>query len=762
MMMMSLSIPTITEPTSSPATAEPLPTEILQQLATIVGIQTNFIDAFGTAVETTPQALASLIVLLLQLEDQPTTLHDWETLLARVAEAETHKALPPYFVFKPTVPVEQQRLFKIFRTPILSALLQQSQNNTVTIEWMLTNLNTKQTGAILTGTWELTNTNQPKSWDIQLQSEHWQNLTMGYYQFNATVVGTNYSLGDIPFLVAPATCYLPSELQQPQQKTCGIATQLYSLKTEDTWGIGDFESLEETLVWANHQQVGAIGLNPIHELFPHNWHAYSPYSPSSRQFINALYVSLPLVEDYHADSVQQWVNSAEVQQKRKQVQALELVDYAAVGTLKNEGLRKCFEAFLATDWATQTPRATAFTDYCNQAGQALYRLAQYQAFAQYFSEQDPLLWGWCVWEEAFRTPDSAAVTALSNQLATEIQFYQYRQWVAHLQLKKLKNYCVDNSLPIGLYLDFAVGASLGSADVWANQRLYVSRASVGCPPDAFNQLGQNWGLPPLHPRTLIAQRFVPFINMVKSAMQYAGAVRIDHAVALFHAFWIPTGFTGQDGGYVNYPAEALLAILAIESHTNSCMVIGEDLGTVPQWVKETLNSWHILSYKIMGFERQADGAYLPPSQYPEMALVTAATHDLPTLQSFWQGIDITLRYELSLFPTEAAYEQEVAARPYQRQLLLDSLIHNAFMPEGFSHNQADYPTGEPLPMPIVNAIQQFLATTPAKLHMVQLEDGLGLTTQLNMPGTTTQHPNWQRTLTVPLETALNASIAWRE
>ena len=163
MMMMSLSIPTITEPTTSPATAEPLPTEILQQLATIVGIQTNFIDAFGTAVETTPQALASLIVLLLQLEDQPTTLHDWETLLARVAEAETHKALPPYFVFKPTVPVEQQRLFKIFRTPILSALLQQSQNNTVTIEWMLTNLNTKQTGAILTGTWELTNTNRPIS-----------------------------------------------------------------------------------------------------------------------------------------------------------------------------------------------------------------------------------------------------------------------------------------------------------------------------------------------------------------------------------------------------------------------------------------------------------------------------------------------------------------------------------------------------------------------------------------------------------------------
>jgi 4-alpha-glucanotransferase len=758
-----MSSPTITEPATQPLATDSLPPlKTLQQLATLVGIQTHFTDAFGTTIEATPHALTNLIVLLLKLTTVPATPSEWEALLAQVAEAETHKALLPYFVLKPTAPPNQQRLLKIFKTPTLAAILQQSPNNSIDIAWALTNHSTKQTLVSITGTWQLTNTNQPKSWDIALQSDCWKTLAMGYYQFSATVVGTDYTLGDIPFFVSPTTCYLPTTLQQPEQKTCGIAAQLYGLTTKDTWGIGDFETLEETLVWANHQQVGAIGLNPIHEVFPHDWASFSPYSPSSRQFINALYVSLPLVAEYQSASVQKWATSKTVQKKRKKVQESKLVDYPAVGALKNEGLRHCFNAFLAEEWKHNTPRAEAFTEYCSQAGQALYRLAQYQAFAEYFNTQDATAWGWCVWEEAFRTPNNPAVTQLSNQLATDIQFYQYRQWVAHLQLKHLKSYCVDNAFPIGLYLDLAVGASLGSADVWANQALYVTQASVGCPPDAFNQLGQNWGLPPLHPKTLIEQRFLPFINIVKSIMQYAGAVRIDHAVALFHAFWIPTGATGQDGGYINYPTEALLAILAIESHINDCMVIGEDLGTVPTWVKDTLNAWHILSYKIMGFERQANGAYLPPNQYPAMALVTAATHDLPTIQGFWQGTDITLRHELALFPTEEAYQQEQESRPYQRQLLLDALIHNALMPEGFSHNQADYPTNEPLPTPIINAIQQFLAASPAKLHMVQLEDGLGITTQLNMPGTTTQHPNWRRKLPVSLEVALNASLAWRE
>jgi (1->4)-alpha-D-glucan 1-alpha-D-glucosylmutase len=730
-----------------------LPAELLNQLASLLGIQTGFTDAFGTQCQTPPLALAKLIGLVLHLENPPETEVDWQHLLTQQQTQLAEKAVPAYWVLKTyeALPLPTAQPLKINRTSAFSVGLESS----VTLNWQL---QIQPTDELITGQWVLPCSPETTHWEVSLPPEI--DVPFGYHQLKISTP-QKAVLGQVLILSTPATCYIPPALQAEGQTTCGVAAQLYSLQTETTWGIGDFGALQETLTWANQNNVGAVGINPIHELFPHNLQEFSPYAPSSRPFLNALYVSLPSLPEFELPSVQAWFKKEAIQQAIETLQAEELVDYVGVGKLKNEGLWQCYQAFLATEWAINTPRAKAFTAYCEAEGDDLFRLAQYQAIAQYFASQSPEAWGWCVWEEAFKNPHSAEVTALTLQLTEEIRFYQYRQWVAHTQLQGLHSYCKQQQLPIGLYLDLAVGASLGSADIWANQSLYVTNASVGCPPDAFNQLGQNWGLPPMHPSVLVEQQFQPFVTLVRSIMKYAGAVRIDHALALFQAFWIPTGETGQMGAYVSYPTEALLAILAIESHTYGCLVIGEDLGTVPEWIKQTLNSWHILSYRIMGFERQSNGEYLPPAQYPSMALVTASTHDLPTVQGFWQGADITLRSELALFPTVEAEQQEHEARPYERQRLLNALIHNGLMPAGFSHNQADYPLDKPLPTLVYEAVQRFLQATPAKLHLVALEDGLGLTTQLNMPGTTTQHPNWRRKLGFPLQEALDASMAWR-
>ncbi len=723
-----------------------LPTKTLNLLANLLGVQAGFTDAFGSQCQTPPQALAHMISLILQLKTPPQTPEAWQQLLASQQQLQAEKALPAYWVIKSA----NAQPLRINRTSKIS-----TNTNTITLNWELL----LQSGKQESGQWQLPVTDATTHWEVTLPET--LHVPWGYHQL-AIQTEDQVSLGSVLALASPATCYLPSKLQPQGATTCGIATQLYSLQTEKTWGIGDFEALEETLHWAAENQVGAIGINPIHELFPHNLGKFSPYSPSSRQFLNALYISLPKIPDFTDATVQAWFQTEAVQQEINRLQSESLVDYVGVGTLKNEGLKHCFQVFQTHQLAKETPRATAFLAYCQTEGEPLYRLAQYQALAQHFATQTPEAWGWCVWEDAFKNPNSPEVDQLSETLATEIQFYQYRQWVAYTQLQALHQYCQEKAFPVGLYLDLAVGESLGSAAVWANQSAYVTNASVGCPPDAFNQLGQNWGLPPIHPAVLVEQQFQPFIQLVQSIMKHAGAVRIDHALALFQAFWIPSGETGKLGAYVSYQTEALLAILAIESHVHQCMVIGEDLGTVPEWIKQTLNSWHILSYRIMGFERQQNGDYLPPAHYPAMALVTASTHDLPTVQGFWQGTDITLRSQLALFPTEEAQQQERDSRPHQRQVLLNALIHNGLMPEGFSHNQADYSQGDALPMPVYEGVQQFLQATPAKLHMVALEDGLGLTTQLNMPGTTTEHPNWRRKVLVPLQQALEASMAWRK
>jgi (1->4)-alpha-D-glucan 1-alpha-D-glucosylmutase len=303
-------------------------------------------------------------------------------------------------------------------------------------------------------------------------------------------------------------------------------------------------------------------------------------------------------------------------------------------------------------------------------------------------------------------------------------------------------------MAIGLYQDLAVGVDKSGAETWVHRDLYALDCRIGCPPDDFNLLGQDWGLPPWIPHKLRAAAYGPYIAMLRTNMKYAGALRIDHVMGLMRLYWIPPGMRGDTGAYVTYPFADLLGILALESHRNRCLIVGEDLGTVPNEVRHALGEMGVLTYRLFYFERQQDGHFMPPAWYPRQALVSATTHDLPTLAGYWKGRDIEVRTDLNLFPNEDVRNGQIAGRREDKARLLQCLANEELLPEGVSLNPDDTPELTP---PLIRAILRYIARTPSFLALVQAEDMLAQTDQANMPGTVDEHPNWRRRLPLAIE-----------
>jgi (1->4)-alpha-D-glucan 1-alpha-D-glucosylmutase len=338
------------------------------------------------------------------------------------------------------------------------------------------------------------------------------------------------------------------------------------------------------------------------------------------------------------------------------------------------------------------------------------------------------------------------VLAFVRASAERIEFYQYLQWQATQQLERAQQEAQGLGMGVGIYLDLAISIDRGGAESWANQQLYAVGASVGAPPDEVNLLGQNWGLPPLRPNELEASRYEPFIATLRANMRYCGALRIDHVMGLYRLYWIPPGASAAEGAYVHYRFDDLLTILALESVRNECMVIGEDLGTVPDEVREGLQSTRVMSYRVLYFERDAVEEYKRPEEYPVDALVAASTHDLATLAGFWEGYDLEVRRKLDLFPSEKVRLEYVANRSAEVERLEAALEREGLLP-----GEESRMPGPVLDPHVAEAIHAYLARTPARLFVVQLEDVLGVREQANLPGTVEEQPNWRRRLPLALE-----------
>jgi len=571
-------------------------------------------------------------------------------------------------------------------------------------------------------------------------------LPAGYHRL--TVLSADTSLGECLLVAAPPACYRPLALEQGG-RVWGAAVQVYALRSERNWGIGDFTDLRRLLEHWGTRGAAIVATNPLHALFPHDPARASPYGPSSRLWKHWLYLDVEAIDDYReCEEARSLVRSAPFQERLAALRRSELVDHPGVAEAKRTVLERLYGHFRTGHLATGSPRARAFRAFQSEGGTALRGHALFEALQERFHAEDPSVWGWPAWPQAWRDPASPLVARFAAEHLEQIEFYEYLQWQADLQLGAAGRRSFELALGIGLCEDLAVSVDGGGSEAWANAGLYARGASVGAPPDDFSPAGQDWGLPPLVPERLRTGAYAAFVATLRANMRHGGAVRIDHVMGLARLFWVPHGATAAEGAYVHYPFADLLGILALESQRNRCLVIGEDLGTVPDDLRSSLHAAEVLSYRLLYFERAADGACKAPGDYPATAIAAISTHDLPTLAGWWAGHDLDLRASLGLFATQAEREAAIVERARDRAHLLLALEREGLLPSGATPNPVSVPA---MTADLALAVHTYLARTAAQVVVVRPEDVLGEREPVNVPGTVDQHPNWRRKLALGLE-----------
>jgi 4-alpha-glucanotransferase len=491
-----------------------------------------------------------------------------------------------------------------------------------------------------------------------------------------------------------------------------LAVQLYGVRSHRNWGHGDFTDLAGLVDLAGHLGAAGIALNPLHALFDDHAEV-SPYSPNSRMFLNTRYIDVEAVPEFPG------LQAAGMQEEVAALQQGEMIDYRGVVAAKTRALRLAYATFQKQK---SSARQREFQRFRRERGSILKHFACFEHLRIRF--QGP----WWEWPSEWQRPNEKTLERLRRTDRDSIGFHEYVQWIADQQLGRCRDRAAEHSLAIGLYLDIAVGVRADGFDAWNDQDTLLRAVEIGAPPDILNTGGQKWGLAGINPVALERHAFEPFRRVLRASMRYAGAIRLDHVLGLQRLYLIPPGTTADKGVYVRLPFPALLAVIAQESVNNECIVIGEDLGTVPENFRETLSDWGIWSYLVMLFERAWDGSFNPPEHYRENALVTFATHDLPTFAGWLERRDLTVKRELAIDPGETDDERS-AAQTALRKALFQRGIHS---------------------LDFLSAAK-YLAATPSRLLVVSIEDALGIVEQVNLPGTVDEHPNWRRRLPVSSE-----------
>src|ERR1700744_3943631 len=523
-------------------------------------------------------------------------------------------------------------------------------------------------------------------------------LSVGSYRVQL-VDGASFT-EEAPLMVAPPRAY-----GGDFDRCWLLAVQLYSVRSARNWGIGDFTDLEGLIALSAGLGAGGVGLNPLHALFDDRPGDCSPYSPNSRLFLNPLYIDVEKLPGVSrpADGALARLSQGD------------LVDYAAVAKLKWGALRSAFKEFKADSVAANR---VDFEKFRAERGALLARFACFEVLRHKFRNS------WWEWPEAWRQPNEAQCAGLrEGEDGAEIEFVEFVQWVADRQLRDCRDLALKLGMKVGLYLDVAVGVQSDGFDAWNEQAAISRHLAVGAPPDPLNTAGQNWGLAGFNAAGLVMTSSEPFREMLRASMRYAGAIRLDHVLGLKRLYLVPHGFAPDNGVYVKMPFEALLAATAQESVAHRCVVIGEDLGTVPEGFREQMADWGIWYYLVMMFERDERGAFYGLDHYAADALVTLNTHDLSTYAGWRSFSDLKLKRSLGIDPGESD-----DARWHALTMLSEGLRHQAIDGHDFY------------------AVTTFLARTRSRLLAISLEDLLGVIDQPNIPGTVNEHPNWRRFL----------------
>jgi len=528
--------------------------------------------------------------------------------------------------------------------------------------------------------------------------------------------------------------FLPSFLEG--KRVWGISLQLYELRSTRNWGIGDFEDLVEILSLAGDLGADFVGLNPLHAPFLADPDRCSPYEPSNRQMLNPLYIAV--------DKIKGFETCPELDARLDELRRADLINYFGVAEVKLLVLRDLWKKFQASTGDLTNERHD-FETFVQHGGETLRRHALFETLSSFMGKQGQGT-GWNSWPAEYQRVDSIEVSEFAGEHKDAIGFHMWLQWLAHRQMMIAAKAALDAGLRIGLYLDLAVGEAIDGSATWSDRDAYISDATVGSPPDPFATDGQDWHLAAFHPAAIAQGKQAPFRRMLSSAMRYAGAVRIDHAAALRRLFLVPTECAPDKGAYVNYPQDELLQILSETSKKFRCLVIGEDLGMLPEGLQEDLTEARVLSYRILSYERDKEG-FKPASVYPRLSLACISTHDHQTLSGWWRGANIQARLEHGIIPSDVT-KAHAKERRHEREDLMVALE------DAETHPPAQFPPATARDSELdhlVISAHQFIAKTSSVLAAVRLADMTGEDRPTNIPGTSDSYPNWRPKLSVNLD-----------
>lgn len=555
-------------------------------------------------------------------------------------------------------------------------------------------------------------------------------MAAGYHRLNVTVGGQRAAS---TLIAAPSRCWQPGWMREGA-RAWGLAAQIYALRSATDLGIGSYADVREAAEGAAPLGASFLGLSPVHALFGADRTKTSPYSPSSRLFLETLHIDPRSIEGFGGSDAARLLEEPGRVARIGVLREAALVDHAKVWAELSPVLEAAFAG-------RRGRRDVGLDAFRREGGGPLDAHATFEALSEHFRAEGKSWLG--EWPDAYRDCSSAAVRAFAREKADRVGYHAWLQYVADRQLAAAAAAAREAGMSVGLYRDLAVGSDRGGSELWSNPDRFGRTLSVGAPPDLLAPQGQDWGLPPLHPLALEISGLAAFRALVVANMRHAGAIRIDHAFQLQRLYLIPVGGGGAAGAYVEYPFEAMLAVLRLESHRAKALVIAEDLGTGPEGFSDAIMRSGLLSYRVLAFERTEGGGLKPPAAYPRDAMTVLTTHDLPTFTGWWRGLDTDLRQTIGIYDPDRA-ERERAERVVERGKLAQALHAEKLLPA------ADAPAAPP-----AEAAMRFLARTPSALNAIQYEDVLGALNQPNMPGTTEGHPNWRRRLEAELA-AVNA------
>ncbi len=587
---------------------------------------------------------------------------------------------------------------------------------------------------------------------LSLDGQHWvvyrvrlpPETPLGYHRLRITLNG-NWSK-ESTVIVCPERAYFP-ELLQDGGKTAGIAVTLWGLRSHRNWGCGDFTDLQSLIDWVVEELRGSfIALNPLHIISNRSPYNTSPYLPLSIFYKNFIYIDIERVPEFQSCPwAKHALASAKIKSEVAELRNSEYIEYERVSRLKLRFLKALYRRFRTEMRGTE--RARQFVQYCEREGNLLQKLALFCALDENLHKQDRNRWTWRDWPSEYQDPASEACQNFTLQHRLTLEFYQYVQFVLDEQLSQAQDYAKRRGMQIGLYHDLALATDNCGSDLWAYRDFYVTGCRVGSPPDAFAPKGQDWAFPPPNTIAHAANGYQLFRESIRKIIQHGGALRIDHVMRLFRLFWIPDGAEAVDGVYVKDNVTDLLHILALESVRSENIIVGEDLGTVTDEMRHVLARFGILSYRLFYFEKRRDDSFKASSEYPWLALVSSATHDLPTIAGFWLNRDIEARRNSGLVD-ESGFRTQLENRLIEKQRMLDALHAEYLLPENYTRDAREVPA---IDGPLHNAIVAFLAQTPSALLLLNQEDLAKETEQQNLPGSTSEYPNWRRKIKFQLE-----------